>query len=328
VGLALGAGAAGLTTRLWPVAPRTAAEVRRVSTPVLLDERMAEDGTGVVIVANPDAGPALGRNLADQVRDALPGATLLELGEDLDIDTALDKAAAEGRVIGVVGGDGSVNAAAGIASRAGLPLLVVPGGTLNHFARDLGVQGVDDAVAALRDGAAVRVDLGLIADRPFVNTASFGSYSELVDARERLEGTIGKWPALLVALARVLRRAQPCEVELDGRTRPVWMVFIGNCVYHPAGFAPAWRERLDDGKLDIRLVDATHPWARTRLLLAVLTGRLGRSTVYETFTTSRLRVRSRSGPMRLARDGETFDGPAEFDIAKSSTGLVVLVPAP
>ena len=93
-------------------------------------------------------------------------------------------------------------------------------GTLNHLARDLGLDGPDDAIAAVRDGHLAAVDLGCIDGKPFLNTASFGSYSEFVDARERLEGTLGKWPAMLVALFTVLRRATPLRVELDGHERP------------------------------------------------------------------------------------------------------------
>ncbi len=188
------------------------------------------------------------------------------------------------------------------------------------------MSGVDDAAEAMSKTQAVDVDLGLIAGKPFLNTASFGSYSELVDARESLEPTIGKWPAMVVALANVLRRSTPCEVEIDGTPRRVWMVFVGNCTYQPSGFAPSWRERLDDGLLDIRLVGAEQPYARLRLIAAVITGQLARSPVYEAFTAERLTVRSPSGPMRLARDGETFDGPAEFEIVKHPRRLTVLAP--
>jgi undecaprenyl-diphosphatase len=207
-----------------------------------------------------------------------------------------------------------------------LPLVVVPGGTLNHLARDLGLAGPEDAVAAVREGHLVAVDLGSIDGKPFLNTASFGSYSDLVDARERLERRIGKWPALIVALVTVLRRAQPLRVELDGQERSLWMIFIGNCTYHPHGFAPTWREHLDDGLLDVRLVDGDQPWGRTRLLLAVLTGRLGRSRVYEERTTDRLHVRSLDGPLRLARDGETFDGGDDIVVCKESEPVSIYVP--
>ena len=84
----------------------------------------------------------------------------------------------------VAGGDGTVRAASAIALETGLPLLVIPAGTFNHFAADLGVRSARDAVAALRAGEAVLVDVGIAAGRPFVNTSSTGVYVDLVHARQ------------------------------------------------------------------------------------------------------------------------------------------------
>jgi undecaprenyl-diphosphatase len=106
------------------------------------------------------------------------------------------------------------------------------------------------------------------------------------------------------------------------------MIFIGNCRYQPSGFAPSWRERLDDGQLDIRIVDGTRPWSRARLLLSVMTGRLARCGAYEQRFVRSMTVKSLDGRLRLARDGETFDGPEEFTIAKADEPLLVYVPAP
>jgi undecaprenyl-diphosphatase len=317
-GAALGAAVGGATTRVWPVPPRTPAQARRAPAPG--GAQPSPTGDGVVVVVNSAAGPALGRDPAAKLRAGLPDARIVEVGEGDDLASAL-QAATEGLVIGIAGGDGSVNAAAAVAVEAGKPLLVVPAGTLNHLARDLGLESVDDAVEAVRHGSAGAVDVATIAGRPFLNTASFGSYVELVDARERLEGVIGKWPSVVVALLRVLRRSRPCEVEIDGAPRRVWMAFIGNCRYHPNGFAPSWRERLDDGQLDVRIVSGDAPFSRLRLVTSVLTGRLGRCRVYEQRLARELRVRSPRGPLRLARDGETFDGPDEFVIAKDGTSL-------
>ena len=94
-------------------------------------------------------------------------------------------------------------------------------------------------------------------------------------------------------------------------------MFVGNCCYLPEGMAPTWRERLDDGQLDVRVVDASHPFCRTRLVVAALTGTLRRSRVFETWRTTSAAGASADGPLRLARDGETFDGADEFEIAKN-----------
>jgi undecaprenyl-diphosphatase len=324
VGAALGAAAAVGTTRLWPVAPHEPAQVRTALTRAEVEP--SPKGDGLVVVVNPSAGSS--EQAAEELRAELPEADVVELEEGADLAAALADAATRGCALGVAGGDGSVNAAAALAAEHDMPLFVVPSGTLNHFAYALGLDSIGDAAEAVREGRAVAVDRGVIGGQSFVNTASIGSYVDLVDARERLQDRIGKWPAVVVALFKVLRRAHPMELEIDGRRRRIWMVFVGNCRYHPSGFAPSWRERLDDGQLDIRIVDGTRPWSRLRLLLSVMTGRLARCGAYEQRYVASLHVKSVEGPLRLARDGETFDGPEEFTISKAEEPLRVYAPEP
>ena len=322
-GWALGAGLGYATRWWWPLAPVDPATVRARLDPA--ETTPAAGGRGLTVVVNPAAGPGSAEGAADEVRAELPDADVVPLDEPEQLRKTLEHAAGTARALGVYGGDGSVNAAAEVAYDAGVPLAVVPGGTLNHLARDLGIGSVADVARAVEAGTTVEMDVAEIDGRPFLNTASFGSYADLVDARERLEDKVGKWPALVAALVTVLRDRAPVEVELDGVARRIWAIFIGNCRYRPAGFAPAYRPDLADGLLDVRVVDADHPFARTRLVLAVLTGTLARSRVYEQRFASEVRVRS-AEPVRLARDGETFDGSREFVVRKRPRSLRVFVP--
>jgi diacylglycerol kinase family enzyme len=305
---------------------RRPAEVRE-RREVQLDPR--PDGSGVVVVVNQGAGSADGE-LQATLQEALPAAVVLVAEDPSGIPARLEEAAGDPatRVLGVAGGDGTLSAAAAVASDRDLPLLAIPAGPLNHLAQDLAVRSAEDAVAAVQAGSAIAVDLARIGDRTFVNTASFGSYTELVDAREALEDQIGKWPAVVVAGWRVLRRGTPVEVELDGVPTRLWMAFIGNCRYEPEGFAPSHRPRLDDGLLDIRWIDADQPLGRLRLVAGLLLGRLGRSPVYHEHTATRLVVRSTDGPLRLACDGETFDAEAEVVVEKAGEQVVLYRVAP
>jgi undecaprenyl-diphosphatase len=331
VALRVAAGAAiGVATRaVWSVAPKEPAAVAPHRTWTGLDP--APEGEGVGVVVNPGAGAGRrgGPDPAEVLRDALPQAEVVTLDDPSDLPRELERLATSGvRALGIAGGDGSINTAAGVAMKHRLPLVVVPAGTLNHLARDLGVETVDDAVDAVRAGNAIEIDVARIAGRPFLNTASFGSYVEIVDAREELERRIGKWPALVVALVRVLRHGQAIEVRIDGERRDLWVAFVGNCRYRPDGMTPTWRDRLDDGQLDVRVADAGHPFCRVRLVLAAATGRLARSPVFQTWHTTNLHVESADGPLRLARDGETFDGTDAFDILKNGDRLAVYTPRP
>ena len=180
----------------------------------------------------------------------------------------------------MAGGDGTVAAAAAVADRHHLPLVLVPAGTLNDFARDVGVYDLQEAVDASGAGEAVAVDLGLVQAHPglgadpysdevtrtryFLNTASIGSYPELVRLRERWQPRWGKWPAFVAALYTVLRRSERIDVKIDGEWRTVWFLFVGNGPYHPRGMVPAWRPTLDSGLLDVRWLRADVRFSRFR----------------------------------------------------------------
>lgn len=325
-GAAIGSALSIATRRFWPRAPRDPNEVG--TTFATKQGPGVPNGRGVKVVVNPSSGPTLSRDPSNSIETLLPEAEIVSAESPEEIEQLLKEAASTGDVLGVAGGDGSVNCAAGVALETGKPLMLVPAGTLNHLARDLGLANTEQAAEAVKDGTTTCVDVARIDGRPFLNTASLGTYPELVDAREKLESKIGKWPALVLALIKVLRGASPTKVELDGEQREIWLMFIGNCLYRPAGFAPRWRERLDDGKLDVRILSAEHPLGRIRFALSVLTGTLARSKVYDQLITDRLKVRSLQGELRLACDGESFDGEKEFVVEKSGEQIEIFVPEP
>lgn len=281
--------------------------------------------TELAIVVNPSAGKDGDDSVRTELCRLLPDATLLDVGDD-DLTDQLERAAA-GEVFGIVGGDGSINAAAGVAIDRGRTLAVFPGGTLNHFARDAGLASAADTAAALEAGSTIHIDVGRIAGQPFLNTASLGSYPELVDEREAREDRLGKWAAMAVAALIVMRRSTPTVMTINGRRVRTWAIFIGNCRYDPPGLAPRERTRLDDGLFDVRWIDARLRFSRTRVTAALLLGRYGRSVAVGRLVADRVEIISHEGPLRLARDGETFDGDgSKVIVEKDPIGLDIAVP--
>lgn len=335
-GIAVGIGAAAVTRRWWPPRPELPAQAPcHVTAPAL------PGGRGLVVVVNAGAGtgPVSVVSAADRLRSLLPAAEILEYGPDDDLAKLLDRAARQaagaGGALGICGGDGSVNAAAAVAAERALPLAVFPGGTLNHFALDIGVPDFEDTAHAVTHGEAIAVDLALAVPTdgragrptPFINTFSIGLYPELVHIRERLEQRLGKWPAAAVALARVLRDCEPMDILINGRPHRPWLLFVGNGRYAPEGFAPAYRPRLDDGLLDVRVIDSEPRLARTRLVLAALTGTLGRSHVYTSVQVRRLRLSGLHDVVAQAHDGEVSRAPDSLLIDKLPAALTVYRPA-
>ncbi len=319
LGGAIGVAVAAATVKVWPRADYSPATARAGSAAVrrVVGEPSA-DGSGLTIVVNPAARSGRGDDPTDTLGAALPAAKIIVLDDAGELEDALQSAASDTntRAIGVMGGDGSINTAVGVALEHDCPLVVVPGGTLNHFARDIGLDSVDDAIRAVQSGQLVAIDVGLIDEHVFVNTASFGSYSKLVEEREKLEDRIGKWAALAIALVRVLRHDEPSEITIDGRPRRIWMIFIGNGAYDPPGFAPSTGARLDDGVFDVRIVDGSAPWARVRLVAALLTGNLARSKIYSRELVPTVAVTTDRDETTLAADGEIFDGDRAFSVGQ------------
>lgn len=323
VGAAIGAGVAQATTRTWPLvrpSPAATADVdEQVATP-------DPDGTGLAVVVNPRAGERPVGPLLDRLRTELPSATFVEAGPDADLLTVLRRAAAGARALGVVGGDGTASAGAAVASEVGVPLLVVPGGSLNHLAGDLGIETVTESVRAVRERRVVRMDLGDVDGRSFVNSVSLGLYARVVARRERIEDRTGKWPAAVLSLAVTLLRGGPVALEVDGVPRRVWLLFVGNGPYATAGVAPSRRARLGDGCLDVRLVHDGMPWARLRVALALLRNRIDRCRTYERWTAGELHVRSPDGSVLMAHDGEVEEASRDVTISVRPKELMVLQP--
>ncbi len=169
--------------------------------------------TSAHLILNPASGSTgvLLRRLTRAARERGIQARVLAPGEDAK-RAALQAADDGARALAVAGGDGSVAAVAGVAAERGLPLAVVPTGTLNHFARDLGLDLARPlgALDAFRAGREVRVDLGRINGRPFVNNVSLGVYAEML-ADPGYRGD-----KLRVAQAKL--RAALSDPELRGRS--------------------------------------------------------------------------------------------------------------
>jgi diacylglycerol kinase family enzyme len=125
----------------------------------------------------------------------------------------------------------------------------------------------------------------------------------------------------------VLRNERPLRAVINGREYLLAMLFVGNGRYQPHGFAPGWRPRLDDGILDVRLVDAGHRFAAIRLLGSLATGRLGRSRLYAEAGSAGLRVSLPDGPTALALDSEIGPGSAELSFGTARRALTVYRPA-
>ncbi|KRC32898.1 bifunctional phosphatase PAP2/diacylglycerol kinase family protein [Oerskovia sp. Root22] len=345
-GAALGVGLAVLGRWLVPSPPGPAPDVP-AGPPT--DVPALADGEGLFVVVNTSAGSGrlLKEDPLEVLRRDLPRARVHVLAEGDDLRELYDRAARGVPVgsggaagpgtesddvrpavaLGISGGDGTVSTAAAAAREHGLPLVVLPGGTLNHFAKAADLTSMSATVDAVRTGSGVSVDVAELrvdGEDPLtvLNTFSLGIYPELVSQRERAEKRLGKWPATVWATSRVLRSAAPLRLSVDGVVGSYWSFFAGVNKYVPQNLAPVERIRLDDGVLDVRTGRAEKRYSRVRLFLETVAGGgasslaqrvrpLERHLAVDSWTTPDLALRFGDGtphdPVILAHDGETLE---------------------
>jgi diacylglycerol kinase family enzyme len=285
------------------------------------------------LILNPAAGSAaaLLESLTRAARERGIRVRVLEPGEDAR-HAALEAADDDAESLTVAGGDGSVAAVAGVAVERRLPLVVVPLGTLNHFARDLGLDLARplhalDAFAS--DHHERRVDVGRINGRPFINNVSLGVYAEMLGDPEYRDDKLGVAQAKLQAifsdpeLRRALRITPPDEAPLES----VVAVVVSNNPYEFARWDRlGQRHRLDTGTLQVSVLDASTLDELERLLAGTLLGAVEFRPTLRHWTSERLEMGVLGERVRAGVDGEpiTFDAPLRFSVDPGA--LRVLVP--
>jgi diacylglycerol kinase family enzyme len=250
-----------------------------------------------------------------------------------ELRSAIERAVEDGCEILVAGGgDGTINTAAGILVDRDVPLGVLPLGTLNHFAKDLGIPlELEDAARAVLDGVVCRVDVGEVNGRVFVNNSSLGVYPAIVRLRERYQaGGLGKWIAALWAGLTVLRRNPFMAIRLivDGQATVRWtpFVFIGNNQYRMVGLQAGARESLVNGELAVYVVNAERRIGLLGLAWNVLLKGVEQVQELDLITVESVTVETRRRRLQVALDGEVvpLESPLSYRIRPAS--LLVHVP--
>jgi diacylglycerol kinase family enzyme len=236
----------------------------------------------------------------------------------------------------VAGGDGTIAAAAAAAARSATEVAVLPGGTLNHFAKDNGIPtDLGQAAIAAANGVIKTVDLAYLGELVFLNTSSIGMYVSFVHAREKLERRLGYHAASFLAALKMFwhNKRMAVRVELDGEERlyrtPLMFVGVGERELQ----APALGSRVPNGKrgLHVMIVRGRKPGRLFALALAAVakgTRRASATPDFESFIVDRCSVDVIGKSALVALDGELHrvSAPLEYRIERDALKLVV--PAP
>ena len=262
-------------------------------------------------------GKAVKFDLERECRDR--GIEPIVLGPDDDLLQLAEDAVARGAdVIGMAGGDGSQALVGAVASAHGISHVVIPAGTRNHFALDLGIDR-DDVVGALdayRDGVDRTIDLAEVNGRVFVNNATLGLYAKIVQSPEYRDAKVQTSLEMLPEL--IGPDAEPLDLRFrgpDGEEVPTAaVILVSNGPYElQRAQGRGTRERLDDGVLGIATLTVSSASDMQKLISLQAAGRLDRFEGWREWTVDRFEVRS-GGPVDVGVDGEalSMDPPLVF----------------
>jgi diacylglycerol kinase family enzyme len=294
-------------------------------------EAIINAGSGTVNGTSDAEQPSLQQGLIDlfaahnvniKVSVARSGAEVAEL--------AKRAARGDADVFVAGGGDGTINSVAAAALGAQKTLGILPLGTLNHLAKDLGIPlDLEGAVRTIAQCHVVPIDVGEVNGRVFLNNSSLGLYPSIVHEREKQQRLgWGKWPAFAWAALSVMRRYPFLSVRLnvDGAdfvTRTPF-VFVGNNEYEMETLNIGSRARLDSGKLSLYVTKQIGRLGLIRLALRALFGGLRQEKDFIALTTGELWIETKHKRVRVALDGEvTLMHPAlHYRVRPGALGVI------
>jgi len=235
------------------------------------------------------------------------------------------------RLIVVGGGDGTVSAAASALVGSETLLGILPVGTLNHFARDLGIStNIEEAIKLIASRPERRVDVAEMNDRLFINNSAIGLYPLMVIDRDLQRVRLGrsKRLAMIVASLRTLARFNHQRLTLtvnDQQARiDTPLLFVGNNEYRTDIGAAGQRESIEDGELSVYVMRKK---TRRGLIAASIRSLLNRSRPDDMVRiegVERLCVSSRKRQLAVSLDGEVVraEPPLDYKIRKKALRVI------
>jgi YegS/Rv2252/BmrU family lipid kinase len=246
---------------------------------------------------------------------------------------AREAAQSNERIVVAAGGDGTISAVASVLVGTDKILGVLPVGTLNHFAKDLGIPlDLESAIRTIQEGNTTPVDVGEVNGRVFINNSNLGIYPQIVSRREAQQQRLArnKWLAFFWATVQALRRFPFLDLRIafEGReiVRRTAFLFVGNNEYRIAGFDLGSRACLNAGKLGLYLSRGTGRFGLFRLAFHALFGRVDQAKDFDVFCVTEARVETRKRRLLVACDGEVERMETPFHYRIRPAALRVLVP--
>jgi diacylglycerol kinase family enzyme len=206
-----------------------------------------------------------------------------------------------------VGGDGTLSGVAGLIAGTQAVFAPLPGGTLNHFTKDLGIsQDIDGAIAKLAQANVRTIDVARVNGIVFINNSSIGLYPSSLRMRDRFERYLGKWLAAIVSSIRTLIRFRTYNVTIGNETFHTPFVFVGNNVYSLEGIGGVTRTALDKGILSVFIARTSSRLVLFKIVLFALIGKMHLLDEFDERKTTKLSIETKRRRLNISRDGEVM----------------------
>lgn len=312
----------------------------------MTDEQRPDPGTAfdlaaarVCVIVNMGSGRKAGPDIAKTLRDRLEGrvATLevrsTDKGSDL-LELARGAVRDGFDLIVSAGGDGTQAAVASAVAGTDTAMVVMPGGTFNYFARDLGSGETVDAALRIFDDPHLRaVDIGEMNGMIFLNNVSFGAYPEILKRRESIYKRWGRsrvaayWSAVVALWT--LRRPLRMTVRANGEERrfTTALAFVAKSAYQLDSFGLEGAECLRQGQLAVLVARARRPGPLVRSALRLAMGKSARYQDFDLICADDIRIETVPTREYVAHDGEKSWMDSPFQVRVRHGALRVLVPA-
>lgn len=237
------------------------------------------------------------------------------------LDRTLRPHIKNGESIAVVGGDGTISAVAAMVVGTKAVLAPLPGGTLNHFTKDLGInQDVEEAIAVLANAKIHTIDASKVNDMIFINNSSIGLYPSALRTRNEFERHIGKWPAVVLASFRSFIRMKTYAVKVGNEEITTPFLFVGNGHYDLTKPGTAERTSLTSGRLSVFVAKTASRLTLLKIALMTLVGNVHVLDEFDVRSAHTLTIRSKRPTLRISKDGEAVStaSPIRYEtLAKS-----------
>ena len=279
----------------------------------------------VVIIHNPRSGSAI--PVRDLVRKFK--AVDIEVIKTIKIDDtakALSHYRDQKIVVVGYGGDGSLNQVATHLLDTKLLFAPLPGGTLNHFTKDLGIsQDLDEAIRDITSARLRSIDIATVNDKVILNNSSIGLYPSSLQMRDEItRKQISKWPAAIIASFKAFLRYRSYTVTIDGETFKTPFIFVGNNDYRLEHMLIGERKHLNEHILSVYAIVGASRLSLLRVFGKALMRQLESADEMKIWKAQSLTVHTKRPRIRISRDGEheRTSTPLEYKILPDALKII------